>query len=162
MRAAADTNFLLKLAAGSSECLECWGRIRECLPSPELIVLPTVLQELAVLKIKSPSLEVREYAANAEASLLQWGMSVQTLTPVEHGLAEQIGSTIRSRGLLPWAERNDGLIIAEAALMQCDFLVSSDGHFMTMNKVILSQILRDAHVKETLPVNPYLVKRVLT
>ena len=107
-------------------------------------------------------MEVREYAAKAESSLLGWGMSIQTLTPVEHGIAAQIGSTIRNQGLLPVEERNDGLIIAEAALMQCDFLVSSDTHFMGMDKALLSQILRDAHVKETLPVNPYLVKRVLS
>lgn len=158
---AVDTNFLVKLGKDSAECRECLGGIREHLPSPVIVVLPTVLQELTLLKAISPYVEVREGAAKAEACLGKWGMTIHTLTPVEHGIAEQISNKLRYAGILPEKEKNDGLIIAEAALSQCDFLISSDGHFMDTDKAALSRLLRDSHVKETLPVNPYLIRRVL-
>lgn len=162
LRVAVDTNFLIDLANGKELCGRSLERLQANHPAVDVVVLPTVLQELTHLKLAATSPEVRRLAESALASIRRWKMTVQSLGPVWHGVADEIGSTIRRKGLLPPEERNDGLIIAEAALGQCDFLISSDGHYKDMDQVALRRILSEDHdVKETAIVTPSMVARLL-
>ena len=47
---------------------------------------------------------------------------------MKHGIAERIGSHLRETGLLPEEEVHDALILAEAALLDCSLLLTSDEH----------------------------------
>ena len=50
--------------------------------------------------------------------------------PVGNGIVEQIGLKLRMAGIVPDEEENDASIIAEAALIGCEILLSSDSHLL--------------------------------
>jgi len=60
--------------------------------------------------------------------LAQWGLNVVNLVPVGHGIVERIADKLQDSRLLPTEEYNDGLILAEAALLGCDILLTGDAH----------------------------------
>jgi len=66
-----------------------------------------------------------------------WNIKPAELIPVGHGIAERIGRRLREMGLLPETEVNDGLILAEAALLNCSLLVTSDEHLRGIDCVRL-------------------------
>jgi hypothetical protein len=52
----------------------------------------------------------------------------------QKGIAEQISFKLRSRGIIPEEEQNDAAIIAEAVLIGCAILLSSDTHLLEAAK----------------------------
>jgi hypothetical protein len=60
---------------------------------------------------------------------------------------ERIGDAIRAAGLLPNEERNDSYIVAEAALCDCDILISSDRQVYGVDQPTLHALLQEFHVK---------------
>ncbi len=56
------------------------------------------------------------------------------LIPVGKGIAEQMSFELRSSGILPEEEQNDAAIIAEAALIGCAVLLTSDAHLLDAQK----------------------------
>ena len=50
------------------------------------------------------------------------------LVPVGHGIVGRIADELQEAGLLPAEEYNDGLILAEAALLNCAILLTGDAH----------------------------------
>ena len=50
------------------------------------------------------------------------------LVPVGHGIVERNADKLQVAGLLPAEEYNDGLILAEAALLHCAILLTGDAH----------------------------------
>jgi len=57
---------------------------------------------------------------------------------------DEVASEIRSRGLLPGQEVHDSLILAEAALLDCGLLLTSDEHLRGID-----------HERLTLVLNPF-------
>ncbi|MDQ3623180.1 MAG: hypothetical protein M3463_11915 [Verrucomicrobiota bacterium] len=53
---------------------------------------------------------------------------------VAQGIVEQVALKLRVAGVLPEQEQNDSLIIAEAALIGCTLLLSSDNHLTEANE----------------------------
>lgn len=158
---AVDTNVLLDLAAENDDCWECLEALKRRRQLPRFVVMPTVLQELAHLADNGKSKAVRALAMTALQSLLSWGFEPLDLQPVGHGIVERIGDEIRFKGLLPEEERNDSYIIAEAALCECDVLVSSDTEITGVDQVNLNSILKGFHVKPVAILWPRQVVRVL-
>jgi hypothetical protein len=158
---AVDTNVLLDLAAEEDACWDCVDAMKGRRELPRLVVLPTVLQELAHLVDNGETAEVRDLALTALQSLVPWGFEPLDLQPVGHGIVERIGDEIRSRGLIPNKERNDSFIIAEAALCECDILISSDSQVYGIDQRDLHTLLNDFHVKPVAILWPKQVIRVL-
>jgi len=94
-------------------------------------------------------------------SLLSWGFQPLDIKPVGHGIVERIGDEIRSAGLLPYEERNDSYIIAEAALCECDILVSSDKQVFGIDQPALHRLLKEYHVTPVAILWPKQVVRAL-
>jgi hypothetical protein len=90
--------------------------------------LPTVFQELVYLADLSASKDERDHALRALRGLSKWGLDVVNLVPVGHGIVERIADKLQEARLFPTEEYNDSLILAEAALLCCDILLTSDGH----------------------------------
>jgi hypothetical protein len=65
---------------------------------------------------------------SALRGLAGWGLELVNLVPVSHGIVERIAGKLQEAGLLPAEEYNDGLILAEAALLNCAVLLSGDAH----------------------------------
>jgi hypothetical protein len=70
----------------------------------------------------------RDQAARALRGLAHWGLDLVNLVPVGHGIVERIADKLQEAALLPTEEYNDGLILAEAALLGCSILLTSDAH----------------------------------
>jgi hypothetical protein len=127
---AADTNVLLDQAKGIESIADCLDVCRERLKIDHFLVTPTVLQELAQQLDFGDTKEEREWAHSALTKMRSWGYREMNLIPVDHGVVEQIGFKLRLRGIIPEEEKNDSYIIAEAALLGCAILLSSDGHML--------------------------------
>lgn len=134
MLLAVDTNVLLDQALGSADVLDALDVIRERLDDARFIVTSTVLEELARLAFRGETAEERSAAEIALRSLISWGYEPLNIIPVGKGIAEQISFKLRSRGIIPEEEQNDAAIVAEAALIGCSILLSSDGHLLDAAK----------------------------
>jgi len=56
-------------------------------------------------------------------------------------LAQRAGEAVRRSGLLPAPERNDAIILAEAAVLHCLLLVSQDSHLYGLDRANLKKLL---------------------
>ena len=131
---AVDTNVLIDQALGDADVLDALQLIRERLPNARFIVTSTALEELAVQHTFGSTAERRDAAKTALVSFLAWGYEPLNIIPVGKGIAEQISFKLRSRGIIPEEEQNDAAIVAEAALIGCSILLSSDAHLLDAQK----------------------------
>ena len=89
---------------------------------------PTVREELADEAWRADDFNKRERAICAFQFARAWNIQPMDMVAVQHDTALRIGRHVRSLGLLPHEEVNDGLILAEAALLKCSILLTSDEH----------------------------------
>jgi hypothetical protein len=94
------------------------------------VVTTTVLEELAHQADFGGNAEKRAMAGRALDCLIEWGYEPLNLIPVGRGITEQISFKLRSRGVIPDEEENDASLAAEAALIGCDILLTSDAHLL--------------------------------
>lgn len=158
---AVDSNVLLDLADDNDAVWDCMDALKRRRLVPRFVILPTVLQELAHLADHGGTKEKRQLALTALQSLIAWGFEPLDLKPVGHGIVERIGDEIRARGLVPDEERNDSFIIAEAALCECDILITSDAMLTGTDQQQLHALLASFHVKPVAILWPRQVVRVL-
>jgi predicted nucleic acid-binding protein len=130
---ALDSNVLLDLAEEVEDVVDALMVIRRRLRQAELLMPPTVREELAEEALNSDSLELRERAIEAFACAWAWKIRMADLVGDQSELATRIGRRLRGLGLLPEEEINDGIIAAEAALLGCSILLTSDEHLRGMD-----------------------------
>jgi hypothetical protein len=91
--------------------------------------------------------DVKAAARRALRSLWsKWKIEPVNLVPVAHGIVEVIGARLRSEGLLPAEETHDALILAEAALLGCAVLLTSDEHLRGIDFQSLTMLLQSFDV----------------
>lgn len=143
---AVDTNVLIDQADENENVLDALDAIRRKIKNAAFIVTPTVIEELGEI-YQTRTGEESALAYKALTSLLAWGYTPTPLPPVGMGIAEQIGLKLRLQQVLPDEEKNDGHVIAEAALLNCSLLLTSDAHLLTAQEnPLLLKILRDSDV----------------
>jgi len=125
---AVDTNVPLDLADDKEHALDALEVVRRRLKPGRILIPPTVFQELVFLADESESAADRDQAKRALRGLAGWGLELVNLVPVGHGIVERIADKLQEAGLLPTEEYNDGLILAEAALLDCAILLTGDAH----------------------------------
>lgn len=145
MLVAVDTNVLLDQTIGDDNVLDALNTIKARIKQTELILTPTVLEELGVLADIGATKAIREAAENALDHLLDWGYTPYPGIPVGRGIIEQTGHALRLKGLLPEEEENDSFIIAEAAHLNCYILLTSDSHMHDMDRRLLKSVLESRH-----------------
>jgi predicted nucleic acid-binding protein len=144
---AVDTNVLLDLAEDNEHVWGAIETIRRRLKGAQIVVLPTVIQELANLVEHGDTPHERELAGKAARRLVKsWKFAPINFIPVGHGITERIANGLREHGLLPPEEVNDSFIVAESALASCAILLSSDGHIREIPADKLNLLLAAAHV----------------
>lgn len=125
---ALDTCVILNLAGENRLVIECLETLRAKIPNLQIVVLPTVIQELTNIA-DTGEMGERELALKALASIRgSWGFLPVNCIPVGHGIVEQTGRKIRDKQLLPEEEIHDSFVIAEAGLRDVSILLSSDTH----------------------------------
>jgi predicted nucleic acid-binding protein len=138
---AVDTNILLRLADGHEATIDAWQLIRRRLKPVQFVATPTVLDELAY-QVLSDS-QISPVAESALRHMRpQWQFQPVDFTAVQEAISGHATSLIRGSGLLPYEERNDAAIVAEASVLNCILLVSRDSHLLDVDHEKLALLLR--------------------
>ena len=124
---AVDANVLFDLADGLDDIVDAVSVIRERLRDGRFLIPPTVQHELANWALRGDG-QKRESARKAIQVGQSWRIVPVNLIAVRHGIAERIAERIREQELIPEAEVNDSLVLAESALLGCSMLLTSDEH----------------------------------
>jgi predicted nucleic acid-binding protein len=152
---ALDTNFLFDLAleevfaTGFKKFFQGLGF--------QLLIAPTVVRELAMAS-EDNSKEKRTLAQKGLQNLIDWEIKPFAVNSVEDFIAERFSGSLREKGLLPFEEVNDGIILAETSLAGISILVTRDRHLLDIDETSLSMAFNDADLA---PVNPAHPKRLL-
>jgi hypothetical protein len=134
LRIAADTNLLLDLADEVEPILDALTVIKERLPEVERLVTPSVLDELAYLCDSGQTIQIRASAQQAMRQLRQECHFRPLLElPFSSANIEAVAEEIRLQGLLPPEEIHDSRILAEAVLLNCGILLTSDMHLRSID-----------------------------
>jgi predicted nucleic acid-binding protein len=142
LRLAGDTNLLLDLADGDEEVLDAVALIDQRLPQADWLVSPSVLDELAFLTESGDTLPLRQSASVAFRQLRS-GRRFRAMLdlPFPSNFIEQVADEIRQRELIPAGEVHDSWVLAEAALLQCALLLTSDAHLRGVDHELLTLVL---------------------
>lgn len=142
LRLAADTNLLLDWADKVESVLDALTVIEERLPAADKLVTPSTLDELAFLCDSGQSRPVRQAARRAMRLLREESRFRPLLElPYPAETVESVAQEIRRHRLLPVAEVHDSLILAEAALLDCGILLTSDAHLRGIDHEALTLVL---------------------
>ena len=139
---AIDTNPLIDWAEGQDNIPDCFEVIRARIPGISILVPPTVLHELG-------------YFAQGDTWLAQHALKAlelirdepmlrpMNLVPVGHGIVEVNAWKLREKGLIDPDEVNDSIILAEAGLLECSVLLTSDAHLTGIDSKLLQSVMGD-------------------
>jgi len=143
MSAAVDTNFLLDLAEPGDDAWDAFETLQTRARHLPLIAPPTVVHELVYVSEHKHSPPLRRAARKVLRSMARtWNIHAVQLSPVQHGIAAQVGDRLRRVGLLPEEERNDSYILAESALLNSVLLITSDNVLRRIDFARLTYELR--------------------
>lgn len=148
MRVAVDTNVLLDQAKKDGAVLDALAVIRRRSPDVEFVVTETVIGELAWAVEKEPETEKGRWALTALRCLQTWEYQDISASPVQRGYIGELARNLRSKGTIPDEEEHDAEIIAEAAILGCGILLTSDWHMLDAQEhPRFREVLRDAHAE---------------
>ncbi len=143
LRLAIDTNVLLDLAGEVDAVAEAMAIIGSRLPEADELVRPSVLDELAFLAEAGSTDQTRRLAREAIQQIRSERRRCRPLLelPVSNVEVEALAGKFRAGGLLPAKEVHDSMILAEAAMMSCGLLLSSDEHLRGIDHQELTWLL---------------------
>ena len=130
---AIDTNVLLDLAQEVEDVTDAVSVVRGRLCQAELLMPPTVREELADEALRADDFQDRERAQHAFQLARTRNIRPIDLLEAQLDMARRIGRRLRDLDLLPGEEINDGRLLAEAALLNCSMLLTSDEHLRGIN-----------------------------
>ena len=140
---AVDTNVLLRLADGHHATVDAWELIKRRLRPVQFLIGPTALDEIANLGRNDPDPDVKACAHKALVQMRsRWHVHPADFNAVQEALAANATHRLRDSGLLPYSERNDAAVIAEAAVLNCVLLVSRDSHLLAVEHEKLAFLFR--------------------
>jgi predicted nucleic acid-binding protein len=148
---AVDSNLLFNLAGKKDFALTFLELAKE--KNYTLHLPPTVVQELTFAVLRKSG-EEQKLALAALQNLRAWGIVPFDLVSVGHGITEQFARRLHELKLLPEAELNDGLILAETGLAGIPLIVSSDKHLLDIEADELARVCRERHIAEVSVVHP--------
>jgi hypothetical protein len=123
-----------------------------------LVLPPTAVYELHVIRAHGDSAAEREWARIALTSLKRWNIQPFDLDSVSEAIAEQFARGLLQKRLLPEDELDDGLILAQTSLARIPLLVTSDKHLLDIDE---NALLLAFNAADLLPVHPAHPKRLL-
>ena len=143
---AVDTNFLMDCARARDAALDAIEIIHRRVPKAQKFIVPTAFGELTHKAMDDPDFMERKLANTALEGMDAWGVFPVELPDMQNFIARSVANKLLGQGILPWKERNDALILAEAAVLGCQLLISSDSHLRDADRVQLARALRECGV----------------
>ena len=143
---AVDTNFLMDLARPRDVALDALEIIRRRVRGLQILVTPTVFGEITDLAVDERAPATRVCARKAISSMRVWDMFPIETTDLQATIAGFAANKLITQGVIPLEERNDALIIAEAAVLDCQVLVSSDSHLRDADLARMALVLRECQL----------------
>jgi predicted nucleic acid-binding protein len=139
---AIDTNPLIDWAEGYDDTPDCFNLIKQRVPGVSIIVPPTVLHELGHFA-QTNAKSLGKHAIKAlELIRDEPLLKPINLVPVGHGIVDINAWKIRERKLIDENEKNDSLILAEAGLLECSVLLTSDSHLTDIDPKELHEVMK--------------------
>ncbi len=152
---AIDTNFPLLLAKGHNDAIDALKIIRERVHPAEILVPPTVLDELVYQAESERDPDHRQLARLALEQLRsRWHFHPADLNSAQEAIVDVAARRILHAGLLPREERNDSIIIAESAVLNSILLVSNDSHLLQVDHRGLGLLFRELDLPVPLIISP--------
>lgn len=148
--AAVDTYFLLEITKGNPDYQGIFDALRGL--GFFLVVTDTVMQELQDLRTRAANPEIGKHAEATIRELGSMDVLTPTLEPVQRGVAEIIANKLAA--LLPNGQKNDGLVLAEAAVHNCRILVSNRAAISQGDSQAIRLALVLSDVENVVPLNP--------
>ena len=136
----------MHLARPTDATLDALEVIRRRVRSLQILVVPTVFDELAHKAENHPDPAQRALAHNAILGMRTWGMFPVDLDDVKNDIARSIADKLRVQGIILWEERNDALILAEAAVLGCQMLITSDSDLCGADRTQVARVLWECDV----------------
>jgi predicted nucleic acid-binding protein len=128
---------------GQDDIPACFEIIRERIPGVSILVPPTVLHELGHF-VKTDAKGLGKHALKALELIRDEPLLRPTnLVPVGHGIVDINAWKLREKKLIDEDEINDSLVLAEASLLKCEVLLSSDSHLTSIDPRLLREVMRD-------------------
>ena len=140
IRFAVDSNFLMHLARSREEALDALEVIRRRALGAQMLATFTVLDELDHKAQNAPDSETRALARKAMSNITAWGVLPVELNDTQDNMAYSIAAKLLAQGIIPPKERNDALILAEAAVLGCPLLITSDEHLRGADHARLKRV----------------------
>ena len=140
---AVDTNFLMDLARSNEAALDALEIIRHRARGTRMMATLTVLDELDHKAHNDPDFETRAHARKAMSNMRAWGVSPVELADPQDSIAHSIANKLLIQGVVPWEERNDARILAEAAVLGCQMLITSDSDLCGADRAQVAHVLRE-------------------
>ena len=160
MLLAVDTNFAMDCAHPRDVALDALEIIQQRLRGARILVTTTVLDELATKAHSDPDAKTRESARTALLRMRsEWGMQPVELSDLQAVTARNIANRLLDGGIIEWEEKNDARIVAEAAVLGCQLLISSDGHLCHADPARLALALQECGVSVVLVFPPAKIVR---
>jgi predicted nucleic acid-binding protein len=140
---AVDTNVLMRLADGHEATIDAWHMLKRRIRPVQFVALPTVMDELASKLSEDSEPTVRAAVEKALRELRsRWHFQPADFNAAQDAIAANALQRLRDSGLLPYEERNDCSIVAEAAVLNCVLLVSRDSHLTGVDHEKLAFLFR--------------------
>jgi predicted nucleic acid-binding protein len=157
---AVDTNILLRLASADETAVDAWNLIKFRLKPIQFVVSPTVLGELAHQMQEAPDSMMRDAARSALRQLrAHWNFHATEFNAVQKALSTNAAQKLRASALIPYEERNDALILSEAAVLECILLVSRDSHLLEIDFQRLTLLFRQLDLVPPVIASPEILLR---
>jgi rRNA-processing protein FCF1 len=152
---ALDTCVVLDLADEDEAVIGALQTIGKKIPDSQIIILPTVIQELTAIAKDGDTAADRALALKALKNIrAPWKFIPVNCIPVGHGIVEETARKIRHAGLIPEEEVHDSFIVAEAGLRDVSLLLSSDAHIKDINYKDLKFLMDSCDLSCPLLVSP--------
>jgi hypothetical protein len=148
LRASFDTCVVLSLVRHEQEVWRAIRRLRE--HGVTFLLTPTVAFELDHFADDYSNTE-RQWLAGEALSIIgtesMRDVAVAVFTPAQLTQVGQAARRLRHEQLLPPEEWNDTQIICEAALFNCDYLLTGDTHLLGIPQQRLAEVLRQMDLR---------------
>jgi predicted nucleic acid-binding protein len=130
---ALDTNVLIHLVEGKENvCAACEIA---CERGIRLFATEVVFSELMDIAENGETARVQRLAAQAlHQSRRKWSIEPLGITDLERTIAESFAEALLQRKVIPQCERNDAIVLAEAAVKDIPFVISSDSHLINADR----------------------------